>query len=232
MVLAESRVPHCSFCEWLVKNEDKIRCGGLEYQGIHVTESSQIVCYGWNVSFLFFTLEGQTTHTLSELDKGDIIATACTAFLGWWSFPWGPISTIRTLWRNCVGGKRCSVSALLAEQRWGVLVVDHEILQGHNRQLADFSIAAVVEIERRRVNSGFSSDLAVKPVPDDWHRRTCLIQFDYPVSDGRQWVFRTQSLSMIFEKSDATYFDAKTIDFDGSEFVVRERFEVPATDRP
>ncbi len=218
---------HCDLCAWMVENEADIRSGNAVLNGGQVTESTEVVCYEWVVSVLFLTMKGQTAHRIKDLDNaGGGIASMITLLLGWWGIPWGPVYTIGALARNLCGGKRSNVAAIIAEQKWGVMVPEGESTTSHHKKIVEFSEIALVEIEARRERNRFGKDLAIKPVPDDWARRTCRIQFDYPVSDGGQWTFQTQGVSVVIDKSDSEEFDGKVIDFNGDEFLVLERHEV------
>jgi hypothetical protein len=92
----------------------------------------------------------------------------------------------------------------------------------HERALLEFTPEAVQEIERRRTGGRFENDIAVRLLPDDRDRRTCLLQFDYPVSDGNQWLFRSEGLTVVIDKTDTDFFDRQNIHFDGYEFLVFE----------
>ena len=214
--------PHCSLCAWILEHEADIRNGGADLNGVVMTEATEVVCYQWAVSLLVITLDGETSHHLKEKDPGGSIPTLISALLGWWAFPSGPLKTLGAIGKNTSGGVRSTVAALMAEQRWGIKVLDGAALVSQEQSLVDLSHEALMEIERRRTVNGFEDDLAVRLLPDSKEYRTCLVQFDYPASDGNQWLSRTQGLTVVIEKSDADYFANHKIHFDGSDFIVFE----------
>lgn len=218
--------PHCELCAWIVANEAEIRSGGAEYQSVKVTEATEVVCYDWVASILVITLTGQTSHRFVDDDRGAGAATIITALFGWWGFPYGPFSTFSALMRNLRGGVRSNVATVIAQQRWGVTVQDNRVLSVQNKKLIDITPAALAEIENRRRRNNFAQEFAIKPVPENEYRRTCRIQFDYPVSDGRQFSFQSQGVAVVIEESDREYFEDRVLEFDGTDFVLLERHEV------
>ena len=214
--------PHCNLCAWVLEHETEIRNGGAELDGIVVTATTEVVCYRWTVSLLVITLNGETPHRFSDQNTGGGIPTLVSGLLGWWGFPWGPIHTLSSITRNIGGGIRSTVASLVAEQKWGVKVLDDAAGTSHERALLEFTPEAVQEIERRRTGGRFENDIAVRLLPDDRDHRTCLLQFDYPVSDGNQWLFRSEGLTVVIDKTDTDFFDRQNIHFDGYEFLVFE----------
>lgn len=95
----------------------------------------------------------------------------------------------------------------------------------HVFNVVEFSAAAAVEIRRRMVAGRFEPNVAVRIVP---HRTGagCDVQFDFPFSEGPDWLGRSQNLSVLVDKRDAMLIQGATIDFQGGEFRVT-RTHVP-----
>ena len=216
---------HCGFCEWAAKHATRIQEDGLEYDGVLVTEETEVVSYRWTVSLLVMTLNGETKHRPVDRDSGATLPTFMTILLGWWGFPWGPINSIGTILHNIAGGERSTVAGIIAQAKWGIKNVTSgtQVHVQPEHAPVRFSEAAELEINERRARGQFSIALAVKLLVDNARKRTCLIQFDYPASNGDQTVFRASPFILVIDNRDLEFFQDQTIDFDEDEFLLTDR---------
>lgn len=70
----------------------------------------------YTVSVGFLVL-GATFQTGFHARHRPVLATLTTLLFGWWTFPWGPVRTVRTIASNLRGGTARSEAHLLAELR-------------------------------------------------------------------------------------------------------------------
>jgi hypothetical protein len=75
---------------------------------LKLTEGHRLVSYEYCMSFLVVTLKRPSALYLvapRESDFGNrALFSVVSFFIGWWGFPWGPIYTISTIYRNLSGG--------------------------------------------------------------------------------------------------------------------------------
>lgn len=225
--------PHCEFCAWILEYEEEIRGDGVDVGDTRVTGASEVVTYPWVISLIFASMERDTGHCLREHDPGPFRAVLITLLFGWWKIPFGPVLALAHLGRSMSGGTVTTVDALIRKQRqerWGIVSDAATVIGGfdpaNQASVCELTSAAHAEIDRRRLEHGFHEELGVRLLPDDKFQRTCLVQFDYPVGDGNQLVFRSGSLAVLVNYSDTDYFQDGSVDFDGERFVVKESYEI------
>ncbi|MDQ0113912.1 ankyrin repeat domain-containing protein [Paenibacillus harenae] len=92
--------------KWIMNNKEVIYNGGAEYEGELITPDTKLVFHELVISFGVtvtfpsrMVVEGSLNHMTFK-----IIYSLFTALFGWWSLPWGPSETIRTLRNNMNGG--------------------------------------------------------------------------------------------------------------------------------
>ncbi len=86
----------------------------LEYLGHQVTGADTVQQYDVIVGLIVLEVQFRTCPRL----KGHaLFPTLATLLLGWWSLPWGPLSTVLAVVRNLRGGTRRSIASLVAELR-------------------------------------------------------------------------------------------------------------------
>ena len=65
--------------------------------------------------FVSLLILGTTFQTHFYTRHRPLLATLITVLFGWWTFPWGPVRTVRTIASNLRGGTARSEAHLLAE---------------------------------------------------------------------------------------------------------------------
>jgi len=83
---------------------------------------------------------------------------------------------------------------------------------------------AVAEIARLHSDGNWTTEAAVRITPDG--RDTFTVAFDYPLTDGRDWLGESHHIPLLVDRRDAPLLWGKTIDFQNGRFC-----EKPALDR-
>jgi len=86
--------------------------------GARLDRHTELVRFRAALSFGFVTSEQASWWLLAGRDNvlaAGLFYTLLTLVVGWWAFPWGPIATVRAVYRNLRGGERITVGELLAE---------------------------------------------------------------------------------------------------------------------
>lgn len=107
------------FDKWLMENRNEILEKGIDYHGVNINRSTQLVRYSFVASFIFFTARQYSRYYVKGHDDSNflrIIYMIATAIAGWWGIPWGPIYTTVSLIENSVGGRKVTVGQLLGEE--------------------------------------------------------------------------------------------------------------------
>ena len=83
----------------------------------------------------------------------------------------------------------------------------------HKRKMIEVSELAAEEIRSRMARGGFPDGIGVRITPTKWADSGVEITFDYPVSDGRDWVDESQGLLLLVDKNDEPHLAGCVIDF-------------------
>lgn len=207
---------------WIVEHREAIQSGGASYHGTQIDETVQVVSYQSVMSGCFFTFVTTSPHLLAdsrEAFKSLIARTAVSLLFGWWA-PLGFWFTIGAVHRNLTGGKRRTVQSLLFEVEWGF--EGSGIEAEDRRDLISISDSAAAEIHRRMEMYDHEPGIAVRIQFDNSVGLQCRIEFDFPMSEGRDWVSESQGFSILLDKQDSAnrQLDRQemVLDYDGSEF--------------
>jgi len=101
-------------------------------------------------------------------------------------------------------------SPFVAGQDAGAAVSDHL------GSVVSLTERAVAEILRRHGIGHWTTEAAVRITPDG--RDTYTIAFDYPLTDGRDWLGQSHQIPMLVDRRDAPLLWGKTIDFRDGRF--------------
>jgi ankyrin repeat protein len=104
------------FVSWLKIHKDNIYNERAKYQEAQLLPSTMLTQYQVVFSFVIFTtvLSSRMLVAGSGMAAGYRFGfSVITLLFGWWGIPWGPIQTIRILWRNMRGGQRVSVHEII-----------------------------------------------------------------------------------------------------------------------
>ena len=224
---------HCDFCRWILEHEESIRDGEAILNDVPVTPETIAVSFKSVVSLVFSSTIFKTSHQLKAASPSAFWPTLSTLFLGWWAFPLGPFYALSAIFHNLAGGTSKSVNELLEEahkSKWNLQVDNATIVdvsdEANQRSVCKLSVAAREEVEERRIANGFDQDIGILLLPDEEFQQTCTIQFDYPIGDGRQYVFRDKDRVVLIGHGDEQYFQGRVVHFDGARFVIKEEFEL------
>tara|TARA_R110002072_G_scaffold1267_7_gene10323 strand:+ start:1011 stop:1550 length:540 start_codon:yes stop_codon:yes gene_type:complete len=100
---------------WLDEHQGQ---GHLDYQGVPITEDSELYVHEVVVSFLVVTLKEEVVSLDPARARwNDLWCSLISLSFGWWTFPRGPLVTIASITRNHVGAGRASLSERLAAWR-------------------------------------------------------------------------------------------------------------------
>jgi hypothetical protein len=98
------------------RHREDIRAGVASFEGRPVRLDTKVRTYRTGVSLLAvsywfssrFVIEGERDAGLVKWSS-----TLATLLLGWWGIPFGPVFTIRALYRSLASGDEVTVGALL-----------------------------------------------------------------------------------------------------------------------
>ncbi len=109
----QRRVELASF---LTDHVAEIRAGTASFEGVPITYATQLDVYELVMSFLIITVRYPSRPALVGAPGTAslrVFTMAATLVLGWWGLPWGPLWTVRSMYRNTRGTKRVSVGELI-----------------------------------------------------------------------------------------------------------------------
>jgi Fe-S cluster assembly iron-binding protein IscA len=221
-----NKKPAGEIYDWLLAHKEEIRAGTAEYMGTPVTEATQLRQFEYVVSLGALSFILATRHHLPTWANGHLRFTRMkyvliSGALGWWCFPWGPLLTIRAIFVNLSGGRKRTVASLLQLIEWGWDAPDDLAPGGFRKHLLELTDRAVEAIRARRANGGFPEDVGVRISPGGFTDAEVKISFDFPVSDGRDWIDESQGLLLLIDKSDENQLADTTVDFEEGVFVAR-----------
>jgi Fe-S cluster assembly iron-binding protein IscA len=170
------------------------------------------------ISFGAATLCWSTQHLLPTAANGYLRFspwkyTLITLLLGWWCFPWGPPFAIHALIFNLSGRRKRTAASLLQLVEWGWDAPHDASATAHKKKIIEVSGSAAAEIRSRMANGGFSEELAVRITPTKWADSEVEIAFDYPISDGRDWVDESHGLLLLIDKKHESQLFGCRLDF-------------------
>lgn len=108
------------FLTCLLQNKEEMkrdRTKPIFWNDVSLTYDSQVVQYQSCMSFIVITYENPTAYIPESSPQRigiNLLATVITLLIGWWGFPWGPVYSVRSLYRNARGGVKTPVSELIA----------------------------------------------------------------------------------------------------------------------
>jgi len=210
--------PHGPIYDWLTAHKDEIRDGTADFRGTRVDETTQLHQYDYVISLGTITLTFKSPHFLPTEENGHLRQTGwkyglISAVCGWWCFPWGPLFTIPAIVANLAGGRRRSAASLIQLIEWGWDAPNDVSVTAHEKDLIELSDEAATEIRSRIAQGEFPDGIAVRITPTKWADGEVEISFDYPVSDGRDWVDRSQGLLLLIDKKHETQLQRCRVDF-------------------
>ena len=226
--------PQGPIYDWLLKNKTQILEGNAEFNGIPVSETTRFFQFKYTVSILWVTLVFTTPHFLpnpanNQLRFAPLRYSLTSACLGWWCFPWGPIFTLHSLIVNLSGGSSSTAGRLLQLLEWGWDAPGDVSATAHTKDLVELSSRAVEEIRSRRVSGKFPDNVGIRIKPTKFADAEVEISFDYPVSDGRDWIDESQGLTVLIDKDDEAQVSGSEIQFENGHFMISPGGLRPAT---
>lgn len=108
-----------AFLTMLMENKEEMkrdRSKPMFWEDIPLTYDSYVVQYQMCTSILFMTWENATTYLSDQSPRRyqmNLVSSLIALITGWWGIPWGPICTVRSLYRNMRGGIKTPVSDLI-----------------------------------------------------------------------------------------------------------------------
>lgn len=109
------------FLDFVLLNEQKLKNNAiLIYRKKHITKETIVTRFWARCSLIIVTFKLPSSYLIVKQDDTRTIGLAysiVTLFLGWWSFPSGPIETLATLTKNIRGGDKKNVLQLIHEMK-------------------------------------------------------------------------------------------------------------------
>jgi Fe-S cluster assembly iron-binding protein IscA len=136
--------------------------------------------------------------------------------LGPWALPWGPLVTLWSIGVNLSGGKRQTVASEVMRLKWGWHAPPN--LGGNEKDVIKLTPRAAAEIDRRKTAGRFTNDVGVRILLAESYGSACKVEFDFPASDGRDWIGIAEGHTVLVDKEDAELLQGKIIDFMDGEF--------------
>lgn len=107
------------FLGFLVENREALQSGATPaYGDIPISLNTEVTQFYSCLSFVILTTKIPSRFYLRGHHKTGGIGTiysVISLIAGWWGFPWGPIYTIQSLYKNMRGGDKSTVAQLLAK---------------------------------------------------------------------------------------------------------------------
>jgi hypothetical protein len=104
------------FLRWLSENSDAIDRGGARYRDALITPETRVTRYAVAISLLVVSFTVRSGLYIVGHHATALVATAFTVIsliFGWWGVPWGPVFTVRAVWRNVRGGAMRTIADLV-----------------------------------------------------------------------------------------------------------------------
>ena len=215
--------PQGPIYDWLLDNKEQIHVGTAVYMGTPVNESTEFFQYKYVISFGLATLSLTTPHDLPTAANGQLKLAPwkyalISLLFGWWCFPWGPPFTIHALFVTLSGGRKRTAASLLQLVEWGWDAPQDVSTNAHRKDILAISDGAAAEIRSRMANGDFPQDIGVRITPTKWADAEVEITFDYPVSDGRDWVDESQGLLLLIDKNHEFQLCGRQLDYRDGRF--------------
>ena len=97
----------------VIKNIDGLKVSQIKHL---VNQGAKFVIFPYTISFILMTLRRNSDIYFIKPDEGTFkyscIYVLINFFVGWWSFPWGPIYTIGAMHKHLIGGVNVTQHAL------------------------------------------------------------------------------------------------------------------------
>lgn len=197
--------PRGGIYDWLRENRQQVLAGTADYRGTRVCDTTEFRQYKIVVSAVFATVEIWSEHDIPTPENGHLRSSAwfysfISLLCGWWCFPWGPLFTLHAVAFNLLGGRQRTAASLLQLVEWGWDAPADASISAHQKKLVTVSAAALAEIRARRIAGEFDESLAVRIIPLGKRSGEARIAFDYPVSDGNEWIDSSQGVLLLVGK--------------------------------
>ena len=219
--------PKSAVGEWLFANKEKVRAGEAEWDGVVITDSTVFCRYECAfIGFDYVLADPQNRwrrvffwiSTLTTL----IPAVLASILSRGWLLPIAIPVTLRVLWVNCRGGHQRTAGSLLQEMETGWKAPALSSASGHQKKLIEITPKAGEEIRARREAGSFSPDVGVRITPLQKQGDEVRVSFDYPVSDGGDWVDHSDGLLLLIDKSHEPDLLGRSIEFVNGTFIAKQ----------
>jgi Fe-S cluster assembly iron-binding protein IscA len=123
---------------------------------------------------------------------------------------------------NCYHSFPITVLAGVAAEVTSAFPADNGIapsISDHFCNVVEFTDSAIEEIRRRHAAGRFGADVVVRVTPDRSEYPKVMIQFDYALADGRDWIGQSHGIPMVVDREYAPELQGSTIDFRDGNFV-------------
>lgn len=212
--------------DWLLAHKDEIRAGTAEYMGTPVSEATEFHQYEGVVSAVAVSMFFRSPHYLPTWENRHLRLTGVqyallSGILGWWCIPWGPLLTVRAIAVNLTGGRKRTAASLLQLLEWGWDSPDHLSPGEFRKQVLELTERAAEAIRSRRAAGGFPDNIGVRIAPSGYADAEVGVSFDFPVSDGRDWIGESHGLHVLVDKSDESKLKGCLVEFEDERFWAR-----------
>jgi Fe-S cluster assembly iron-binding protein IscA len=199
----------------LARNREAIRNGTALFNGIPVNLETEITRYEQVTAGLFaYKWEYSRFYVYGQEPPGSLPRDFILHSLlwGWWSFPWGPVRTLRAIITNLRGGRRRRVIDLIGDDR------------PHRNDVVILTERAAEAARRHMAEHGFPTGSAIRvDVTGKLRPRRYEITYDeLPTTEGRDWIGQSHGVSILVFKKDAPRLEGLTIDFQAGRYTFDE----------
>ncbi len=206
----------------LLRSRDAIRDGTALFNGLPIhdqtvlTRYEQIICLGLIYRWIcgkypcrysrYFVYEREDPGTIPR----DYIIHSL--LWRWWSWPWGPVLTLKAVFTDLTGGRRRRVIDLIGDDA------------PHRDDIVTLTDRAIEAARRDMTERGFPPGSAVRVDVYGAHRpRRYEVTYDeVPATDGRDWIGRSQGIPVLVFKKDAPRLKGLTVDFRDDQYTFDE----------
>ncbi len=199
----------------LARNRETIRNGTALFNGIPITYKTELTRYEKVTgSIIFYKWEYSQFYVYGHESPGSLPRDFIIHSLlwGWWSFPWGPVRTLRAIITNLRGGGDDGSIDLIGDDRplrKDVVVLTERAAEATRRHMAEHGFPT---------GSAIRVDVTGKLRP----RRYEISYEDLPITEGRDWIGRSHGVSILVFKKDAPRLEGLTIDFQDGRYTFDE----------
>jgi len=200
----------------LLRSRHTIQDGTALFNGVPIHDQTVLTRYERVTGMIFIYRWEYSRYFVHEIeDPGTIPRDYIIHSLlwGWWSFPWGPVRTLKAVFTDLSGGSRRRVIDLIGDDT------------AHRDDIVSLTEKAAEAARREMAERGFPPGSAVRV---DVHgarrpRRYEVTYDELPATSGRDWIGRSHGIPVLVFKKDAPRLKGLVVDFQDGRYRFDER---------